>query len=96
MQKIITVTDLQRKFKTILDEVSGRHTPYVVTRGSRPEAALVSYDEYLRFQELQEREVHRLFDRSVERLRRRNRQVSDDQVSRDVDRAVREVRQGGD
>lgn len=51
MQKIIGVTELQRKFKTVLDEVTRRKTPYVLTRGSRPEAVLIAYDEYLRLQE---------------------------------------------
>jgi prevent-host-death family protein len=55
MQKIIGVTDLQRRFRAVLDEVVGQQVPYVLTRGSRPEAALVPYEDYLRFQELEER-----------------------------------------
>lgn len=54
MQKIIGVTDLQRRFRTIFDEVSKLHVPYVLTRGSRPEAALIPYDSYVRFQQMQE------------------------------------------
>jgi hypothetical protein len=30
MQKIIGVTDLQRRFRAVLDEVVARHVPYVL------------------------------------------------------------------
>jgi prevent-host-death family protein len=92
MQKIIGVTDLQRRFRSILDEVVGRHVPYVLTRGSRPEAALVPYEDFLKFQELEEREVLRLFDRCRARLARRNAEVPDEEVARDVRRARSELR----
>ena len=36
MNKIIGVTDLQRKFKKAFDEVAEEHVPYILTRGSRP------------------------------------------------------------
>jgi prevent-host-death family protein len=56
MQKIIGVTELQRQFRKILDEVTRRKTPYILTRGSRPEAVLIAYDEFLRLQELDQGE----------------------------------------
>ena len=40
MQKIIGVTDLQRQFKTVLDEVADQHVPYVLIRGSQPRAVI--------------------------------------------------------
>ncbi len=43
MNKIIGVTDLQRKFKKAFDEVAEEHVPYILTRGSRPEAALIPW-----------------------------------------------------
>ena len=91
MQKIIPVTDLQRRFRAVLDEVVERHIPYVLTRRSRPEAALVPYEDYLRFQELEERDVLRLFDRCRARLSLRNAEVSDEEVARDVARARSEL-----
>ena len=91
MQRIIGVTDLQRRFRAVLDEVVARHVPYVLTRGSRPEAALVPYEDYLRFQELEERDVLRLFDRCRARMARRNAGVSDEEVARDVARARSEL-----
>ncbi len=51
MHKVIGVTDLQRKFRLIFDEVAHKNTPYVLTRGNRPEAALIPYEVFLQFQE---------------------------------------------
>ena len=36
MHRIIGVTDLQRRFRTILDEVVGDHVPYVLTAAAGP------------------------------------------------------------
>ena len=41
MVRIIGVAELRRRFRSILDQMVEGNTPYVVTRGSRPEAALV-------------------------------------------------------
>lgn len=87
MQRIIGVTDFRRRFRAVLDEVVGRHVPYVLTRRSRPEAALIPYEDFLRFRELEERDVLRLFDRCRARLARRNAEISDEDLARDVARA---------
>ena len=68
MQKIIGVTDLQRQFRTVFDDVVFEHTPYVLTRGSRPEAALIPYDEYLQFLQLREADVLQRMDEVRTRL----------------------------
>ena len=54
MQQIVGVTELQRKFHSFFDEVVRKRTPVVLTRGSRPEAALIPYEDYLRFQQMQD------------------------------------------
>jgi prevent-host-death family protein len=91
VHKIIGVTDFQRRFRAVLDEVVERHVPYVLTRRSRPEAALVPYEDYVRFQDLEERDVLRLFDRCRARLALRNAEVSDQELARDVTRARSEL-----
>lgn len=91
MHKIIGVTALQRRFRAVLDEVVARHVPYVLTRGSRPEAALVPYEDYVRFQEFEKRDVLRLFDRCRARLAQRNAAVPDEELARDVARARSEL-----
>lgn len=87
MNKIIGVTDLQRRFKNVLDEVVKRGIPYILTRGSRPEAALVPYNEFLRYQEFQEREILSRFDRLVERMDSQNERFSEEEVEVDVQAA---------
>jgi prevent-host-death family protein len=84
MNKIIGVTELQRRFKKVLDEVTKRGTPYILTRGSRPEAALVPYNEFLRYQEFQEGEIVDRFDRLVERMAAQNERFSEEEVEADV------------
>jgi len=92
-QKIIGVTDLQRRFKAIIDEVREDRVPYVLTRGSRPEAVILPYDEYVRLERLDEKEVVYRFDRLLERMRERNAAISEDEVADDVRRARNEARQ---
>lgn len=90
--KIIGVTDLQRGFRKVIDEVAEDRVPYVLTRGSRPEAVLVPYEEYQELQKLKEKEVVYELDRLLERTAERTAEISEDEVTRDVERARREVR----
>jgi len=84
MQKIIGVTELQRRFRSVFDEVATKSISYVLTRGSRPEAAMISYEDYLRFQTLQEEEILARFDASTERMADRNARFTDEEVAADV------------
>ena len=88
MNKIIGVTELQRRFKSVLDEVVKRGVPYILTRGSRAEAALLPYEDFVRYQEMQEKEILARFDLLRERMAEQNRQYSEEEVDADI-RAVR-------
>jgi prevent-host-death family protein len=90
MQKIIGVTELQRHFRAIFDEVVRKQTPVILTRGSRPEAVLLSYQDYLRFQEIQESEVMAQFDRVWDRLAEANAEYSDEEIAADIEAARQE------
>lgn len=92
MNKIIGVTELQRKFRTIFDEVVERHTPYILTRGSRPEAVLVPYDQYLKFVQADEAGVLKRLDNVLARMAAVNAQYSDEEVEADLKQATRLVR----
>ncbi len=72
MHKIIGVTELQRRFRSVFDEVVHENTPYVLTRGSRPEAVLVPYEVFLRAQGLYEQDSLNRFDRMIERMKAQN------------------------
>ena len=91
MQKIIGVTELQRRFKSVFDEVTHHHVPYVLTRGSRPEAVLVPYDQFLRWQELDENRSLESFGRLLEELAERNAHFSEEEIAADVAAAEAEV-----
>ncbi len=91
MHKIIGVTELQRRFRPVFDQVVKENIPYVLTRGSRPEAALIPYEEFLRFQALQEQEVLARFDRLVTRMAEQNAAVGEEEVAADVAAARAEL-----
>ena len=94
MQKIIGVTELQRGFKSVLDEVVRERTPYILLRGSRPEAALISYEDFVRFQRLLERDqrVVEDFDRWMARQAELSKDWSESEVEADIEAAIAEVR----
>ena len=84
VSKVIGVTDLQRKFRPIFDQVAYGGQSYVLTRGSRPEAALIPYEAFLRFQQLQESQVLDRFDRLLTRMSELNATYSDDEIEADL------------
>ena len=84
MQEIVGVTELQRRFRSFFDQVVQKNTPLILTRGSRPEAVMIPYQEYLRFQQIQESEVLARFDRVWEKLGELNAEYSDDEIAADI------------
>lgn len=92
VQKIIGVTELQRRLRSVIDDVTKGRVPYVLTRGSRAEAALLPYEDYQHLQALHEKEVGFELDRLLDRMRRRNANRSEDEVRKDIRRARAEVR----
>lgn len=87
MQKIVGVTELQRRFRAIFDEVVHKRTPVVLTRGSRPEAVLIPYQDYLHYQEIQEGEVLARFNQVWDRLSELNDAYSDEEVAANIEAA---------
>jgi prevent-host-death family protein len=85
MQKIIGVTKLQRRFHRFFEDVVQTLIPLVLTRHSRPEAALISYDDYLRFQQMQESEMLARFDQVWNRMVQLNTAYSDDEIATDIE-----------
>ncbi len=84
MNKIIGVTELQRRFRSVFDDVVKQHVPYVLTRGSRPEAVLVPYDQYVRFVQADEAGVLQRFDALVARMNAANAGYSDAEIEADL------------
>ena len=84
MQKIIGVTELQRRFRPFFEDVVRKHVPLVLTRGSRPEAVIIPYDDYLRFQQMQEGEVLAHFDQVWNRLAEVNAAFNEAEIAADI------------
>ena len=89
MQKIIGVTELQRRFRPFFEDVVRKRMPLVLTRGSRPEAVLIPYDDYLRYQQMQEGEVLAHFDQVWNRLAEVNAAFNDAEIAADIKAARR-------
>lgn len=87
MQQIVGVTELQRRFRSFFDQVVRKRTPIVLTRGSRPEAVLIPYEDYLRFQQMQESEVLARFDQVWQRLDELNADYSGAEIAADIEAA---------
>lgn len=85
MQKIIGVTELQRRFRPFFDEVVRKRIPLVLTRGSSPEAVLIPYEDYLKYQEWQENEVLARFDQVWNRLSELNASFSEEEIDKDIE-----------
>ena len=94
MLKIIGVTELQRRFRSVFDEVVEQKTPVVLTRSSRPEAVLISYTEYLRLQAAQANETLAQFDRVWARLAHLNADVDEAELAADIETARTESHGG--
>ncbi|HLB48529.1 MAG TPA: type II toxin-antitoxin system Phd/YefM family antitoxin [Anaerolineales bacterium] len=92
MDKIIGVTELQRKFRAVFEEVVKKHTPYILTRGSHPEAVLIPYEQYLRFLRADEAGVLKRIDDALAYMTRVNAQYADDEIEADLKEATRIVR----
>jgi len=92
MDKIIGVTELQRRFRDVFDEVVQRHTPYILTRGSRPEAVLISYEQYQRFVQADEAGALARFQEAQARMAQANARFSDDEVEADLAAATHALR----
>ncbi len=92
MNRIIGVTELQRKFRTVFDEVVQKQIPYILTRGSRPEAVMIPYEQYLRLVQADEAGVLARFDHLLDRMDRANAQYSDEEIEADLEEARKLVR----
>lgn len=92
MNKVIGVTDLQRGFRKTFKEVAEDHIPYVLTRGSRPEAALIPYDMYLKYVQADEEGVIRRFDDFQDRMKAGNGRIPIAEAERDAAGARQAIR----
>lgn len=77
--------------RSVLREVAESHISCVVTERDEPEAVLVPYDEYLRFQRLQREGIWERIERLRARMAEQNAGYSDEEIADDVEEARREI-----
>lgn len=87
MQKIVGVTEFQRRLRSFLDDIVQKQISIVLTRNSNPEAALIPYRDYLRFQQMQESEVLARFNQVWNRLAQLNSSFSSKEIAADIEAA---------
>lgn len=92
MQKTIGVTEFEKGFGVIFDEVAEQKTPYVLTRNSQPEAVLIPYGEYIQYRRLQDSDLWKQMNALILRMTEQNRNFTEDEVSADIEAAIQEVR----
>lgn len=87
MQKIVGVTEFQRRLRSFLDDIVQKQISIVLTRNSNPETALIPYRDYLRFQQMQESEVLARFNQVWNRLAQLNSSFSSKEIAADIEAA---------
>jgi prevent-host-death family protein len=92
MDKIIGVTEFQRKFRAVFDEVAKKNTAYILTRGSRPEAVMIPYEKYREFLQSNADEILFRFDRLRQRMAELNARYTDEEVEEDLREAHQQIR----
>jgi PHD/YefM family antitoxin component YafN of YafNO toxin-antitoxin module len=85
--QIISATELRRTLRSVLDDVSSRGVSYVVWHRDHPEAALISYEDYLKFQQVQEAEPEVRMAQLVAKMGELNADFSDEEVEADLSAA---------
>lgn len=87
MDKVLGMKALLRSFRMVFDDVARRQRPHILAQGGRPDAVLISYDERVRFQEFQGREILDRFGCSVERAAAQNEVRSEEDVESNIRKA---------
>ena len=93
MEQSIGTTDLRQRLTDILQEVRERREAYIVETFGRPQAAIISIEEYRQFQRFRE-EREAFFERleaSATRNAERNAGLSDAEALAIIEQARQEV-----
>ena len=65
MEKIIGITETRTKIKKIIDSISDKDEAFIITRDSKPEAVIISYNNYLKTRELMEENWKYRFEKAL-------------------------------
>ncbi len=93
MSKVIGVTEARAKLKSIIDEIKKEGESFILARGSKPEAVIIPYEEYLANEKRNQQRWNERFDSAIKKsqgsfkewLRRRGyepEKLSEEEVER--------------
>lgn len=83
---MVTVTDIQRNFKHILDNLVPKN-PTVVLRDSVAEAVIMSFSEYKRLANLEKDILTMKVLANIDYLHEKNKHFTDEEINRDIEYA---------
>ena len=66
MEKIIGITETRTRIKKIIDTISDKGESFIITRDSKPQAVIISYDDYLKSKELMEENWKYRFEKTLD------------------------------
>ncbi len=66
MEKIIGITETRTQIKKIIDTISDKGESFIITRDSKPQAVIISYDNYLKSKELMEENWKYRFEKTLD------------------------------
>lgn len=84
--QMVSVTDVQRNFKYILDNLVSQN-PTLILRDSVAEAVLLSFEEYKRLVNLEKDILKMKVLSNIDYLDRKNRNFSDEEINKDIEHA---------
>jgi len=70
MEKIIGITEARINIKTLVDKVSEENETFIISRDSKPQAVIISYDEYVKNRKIIEESSKLRFEKVLEDTRR--------------------------
>ena len=83
---MVTVTDIQRNFKHILDNLVPQN-PTLILRDSKAEAVLLSFEEYKRLANLERETIKNRMLSILDDLAEKNKNISFEELDKDIEYA---------
>ena len=80
---MVTVTDIQRNFKHILDNLVPKN-PTLILRDSVAEAVILSFEEYKRLANLEKDILKMKVLANLDYLHEKNKNIADEEIDRDI------------
>lgn len=69
MEKIIGITEARTNMKNLVDRVSEQNEVYIIARDSKPQAVIISYEEYIKNMAMLEESKKLRFEKVLEETR---------------------------